>query len=124
MATEDDPRPVERGIAGEHGPELVGLRNDGEPIETPEAEESLPPGDPAESWPSGLSLSAGVPYTATGRVDGPLGEDSASKLLAPILMRQIGWLDSEGRIWGPGEITTEMLGGASLTPLLVQVSHD
>lgn len=91
---------------------------------TPEPEESGPLGGPASSWPSGLSVGVGVDYVATGRVRGALAEDSASKLLAPIVMLQVGWLDSTGRIWGLGEITTEALGGASLTPLLVQVSHD
>lgn len=120
---------VEGGVPSETAARLLDRRTSGivvrEPY-VPKSPEDAPgvPVSVAQSWATELSLSAGVDYTATGRVDGALGEDSGSKLTAPIRMLQVGWLDSAGRVWGPGEITAAELGGASLTPLLVQVSRD
>jgi hypothetical protein len=74
-------------------------------------------------WETGLSLSASVDFTALGRVAGPFTEDEASKLVAPIRMRQVGWLDQRGRVWLETPPVAGFDGG-SLTPLLIQLSYD
>lgn len=95
------------------------------PADAPTPEDGAPgrtAGD-VPCWETGLSLSASVDFTALGRVAGPFTEDEACKLVAPIRMRQVGWLDQRGRVWLETPPAAGFDGG-SLTPLLIQLSYD
>lgn len=114
-------------VAEDEG-DQVPLRNDGEPVRQTDTQTGQEPTSGGTAggvrfWETGMALSAGVEFTARGRVDGPFTEDEACRLTAPIRMRQVGWLDQKGRVWLECPPAGQFDGG-SLTPLLVQVSYD
>lgn len=77
----------------------------------------------ADHWETGLTVDGGHPFVVMGRVRGALDDDEAGKLVAPVELALIGWLDKDGQIWTPeagAEIPDD---AAELLPVLVPASH-